>query len=509
MTDLKEDFYQKMRQGFKTTPDYVPTGIIDPAIIAMGQGEHKIILIQTTNKCGKTAGWVTMLRELMWVSDNKYFQLPIFQNWPYPKRIRIAATSQNVMESGPIWEEINKWWPSRYTKSKQGKLHFSYIETDNGWQIDIMTFDQDPSQFEGPIIGLWVMDEPGKAWMIGAMNSRMSKGGIGIPAFTPMKGAPAVIDTLDDLEAKGMRMVKITGTADENHIETGKPNRFGEKRGLLTTEELEDYKRSIPVYERDQRLEGKSMAKAGRIFPNFNRDAHVLNLSLSQMIPELKESDLYMVYDPHRKYYPYMSWWVCTPDERYICWNEWPDFSELGDFYDILRNTAICPYSDEQLATFIKILSGMEDSLNIRDYLIDPRFAKGTEGESGRQTGSIVMSFAKHGINFTLPPFELIEAQRTRISELLHYDTAFPPIGANAPRLYILKHCVNTIRAFERHYWEEGKEKEAEDYKDPIDCARYFLSHVTGFERKKQVAYDPKVDYEEFQGIVKPTDLSG
>jgi len=52
-----------------------------------------------------------------------------------------------------------------------------------------------------------------------------------------------------------------------------------------------------------------------------------------------------------------------------------------------------------------------------------------------------------------------------------------------------MPHCRNTIRSLERHFWIEGKEKEDETYKDPIDCLRYIFG---GMGEIRYIDHRPK-----------------
>ena len=206
INEIGRQIAQEVRAA--TAPEYVPTGIQDCCIVAIGEGKHKHFHVQMPNKVGKTTWWVNLVRHIALPHKNKYFDYPIFHNWPYPKAFGICGTKENLKDGGPIRKEILKWWPrARYEESKAGLHYFSYYKFDTGFEVKLYTSEMDQMQFEGPQFGMWIMDEPGKAWMIGAFNSRMDLGGIGITAFTPIKAGP-VIDAVEDME------VAVGGSGD-------------------------------------------------------------------------------------------------------------------------------------------------------------------------------------------------------------------------------------------------------------------------------------------------------
>jgi len=381
-----------------------------------------------------------------------------------------------------LWIEAKKWWPKgRYTTKNKGANYIKEIRTDTGWIGDILTQEQDSKQFEGPLVSLMWIDEPPKHWQLSAMNARMSEGGVLIISMTPLK-AGAVVDVIEDIEAEGTKVTWINGELKNNSITSGTPNSRGTKRGLLTDIALSNYEKSIPRNEKEERSKGKTSHKAGRLYsPPFGLDTHVISGKILDH-PDIKNWNTYMVLDPHRKAYPFMTWFAITPDEKVIVYNEWPNYAELGDFYDKIRPTVQLPneYDTSRLSQIIKISDGSSWGLPKPRRFIDPRFAKAEDNEWTKSTEGLVLEYARpeNGIDFELPPFELIQTQRDKLINLLHYDRTAPKGPGNTPDFLVLDHCVNIKRSLERHYWEDSKENET--YKDPIDTIRYFLAGIGG-----------------------------
>lgn len=475
---------------------YIPTGLQDDLIQAVGNvGPGSIIINdQICNKAGKTTAGANIFKHVIWPDDDVYFPDPVYKKWPFIdnsgkpiRRGRIAGTKENVKDSGPIFTEIEKWWPrGRYTYERGGHSYNKIIRTDTGWLIDVLSYEQRAKEWEGPLLSLIWCDEPMNPHILGAAMSRFGNGGIMLITETPFEAGP-MLDALDDLKARGGRVINLTGTIYENDKDTGKPNRKGTRKGLMTKVQAEEYISGIPLDEREARIMGTGSHKSGKVFKSFSEAIHLKALDFGEKY--FRESDAYMVMDPHEKYYPFMQWWLVTADELAICWNEWPTFETLGGFYDEMRTKAICNYTPEQLANVIKVLDSGQYGIRMVRRFIDPRFAKGTESSWTKETQGIITEFARWGVRFDLPPFEPIRTQRLRIQEFLHYDTMQPLTIFNRPRFYIMPHCRNTIRSFSRHYWEEGKEVESEDYKDPIDCARYFFA---GLGELKYKGKDPE-----------------
>ncbi|CAK0764248.1 hypothetical protein CCP3SC15_300006 [Gammaproteobacteria bacterium] len=457
-------------------PVYEPTGLQEDIIIPFGSGKYQIVLAICANKVGKSCTAINILKNIFWENDPKWFNYPLFNSWPFPKRGRITATTKNAAEDGPIYTEILRWWPKgRYTATKAGKHYYSQISTDTGFSGDILTYEQGKDQLEGPLCGWTLSDEPVPASWVGGIMSRFSLGGVWIIAATPIE-CGVFLDTLGDLKEKGMRIHTVSANIFENSITKGKPNHLKTKRGLMTEEQIKDYVAGIPLDERDARIYGKPSNKSGKIYPMFNLAVHVKDFDLTGSYA--KRWNCYCAMDPHRKYYPAIQWWAVTPDEKYIVYNEWPTKEHLGAYYDEVRDSRICNFTPDQIAEFIQIQDYAQIGLQMMGRCMDPRFALGNAGEFGNSTDSLQQVYLTHGLKFDIPPVEEISVQRDHIRTLLQYNEKAPVNQYNEPSIYIMPHCLNTIRAFDRIHWEEGKEKEAEDFKDFIDCARYFFAYL-------------------------------
>jgi hypothetical protein len=482
LVDSLSQFKDKLAEKIEilSSPGYEPTGLQEDIILNFGKGKHQIIVALHPNDVGKTTAGVNIFKNLIWPHDPQWFSFwdgkSIFRDREFPlKRFRIASEHNYLADTGAIQIEIGNWWPKgRYNWEKGGKPYPSQCVCDTGWSGDAMAYTQDRKTFESIKLDVLWTDEPPDPDLIGAMTSRFREADqmLWLITATPIKCGP-FLDVISDLKDKGTRVKYLTGTAYENSITTGKPNHLGTKRGMRSNESIEAKIATTPLDERDARCFGKSNSKAGRIYYDFDRNIHVKDFDLSS--DYAKSWNCFMSMDPHPKAFPFIQWWAKTPDKKEICYNEWPTVEFLqGNFYDEIRTSLVCNYDAEMIAKFIKIYDGTQFGLSMFKRFIDPRPARQSEHNYGKTNESLLMQYAKWGIDFECPPAQLIEVQRDEIRKGLKYDKQVPICDFNEPSTYYMPHCQNSIRMIDRHYWDEDSECEAERYKEGPDCHRFF-----------------------------------
>jgi hypothetical protein len=454
--------------------EYVPTGLQEDIILAVGCGQYQIIVAIDANKVGKTTAEMNISRQIIWPEENEYFRFwegeNIFKKWPFKtKRFRLTGTPTNLADNGAIQQALKQWWPKgRYTMDKAGKHFYSSFKTDSGWEGDALTYEQSPAEYEGPMLDLVLSDEPPKPALIGAINSRMAEGGIWLIGMTPIN-CGVFLDTLDDLIDKGKRIHIVTGSAYENDKETGKQNHNGTKRGLWTAEQIADYVAGIPPDEQDARVKGIASHKSGKIFPTYDEAIHWIGFDRNF----LSQCACYMSIDPHDSYYPFITWHAVTPNDCDVVYNEWPKFEDFGMYYDEARNSVKFTKTPEELAQIILANDLRLAGAEILARAIDPRFHS--------KNLNYIVKLQELGVTgWQIPDCEQIAIQRTNLQSHLNYDKRIQIVGVNTPRQYVAKECRNVNRALSRHYWVDGKDEEAEDYKDPIDCIRYRYNLTDG-----------------------------
>ena len=485
----------KSRVEQYSRPRFVPTGVGERIIQAIGRPfteghKMKIINVQGPNKNGKTTSMIAGLANIIWEPQKTYFNFGLYKNFniinsetgEQIKRIRIISTAKHLVDSGSIPEEINKWWPrSRYTVSRAGQDWNSIYKSDSGWTVEALTFDQKSLSFEGQMGCITVIDEPlYTTHLMGAIMSRLMFGGMLILTQTPIGAGPMLSVISDIVEAwpKEYRdldyIEPLKGiTMYDNDREKGIPNSLNERRGLMTTDEINTYALGIPEDEKPARLYGLCQERDGLIYSNFDKAVHV-NHNITLEDPAFRSADCFCIVDPHEKRFPAIQWWALMPQNENgvrlkILYNEWPNYGTFSNnYYDTCTNKVF--HGDYmELANIIKAYDMTSFGYHVVYRTLDPRFM----GSPG-----IRQQMALAGLDFSELPRESIKTGRDMIQhDLSCYNQSQPINVFNQPNFYIMPHCKNSIRAFARHHWIEtktGKDKEGEKYKDFIDCARMF-----------------------------------
>lgn len=476
-SNIMDSFKSKMRAELKNIQQqnnkYIPTGLQEDIILAVGQGKYQIVVAIDANKVGKTTTIMNIARQIMDYDNNPHFNFwegeNIFKRWPHQtKKFRITGTPTNLKDNGPIQEELEKWWPAgKYTRKKDFKGYYSFF-TYGEWSGDAMTYEQSASEYEGPMLSLVISDEPPKSKLVGAINSRMAEGGVWIIGMTPIE-CGAFLDSLDDLIDNGKRVKIVSGSVYNNDIESGKPNHNNTKCGLWTKQQIEDYVAGIPLDERDARVYGIPNNKSGKIYKEFNIEDHVIDFDMNM----LSQCDCYMSIDPHRKFYPAIGWHAVTPNACVVTYNEWPKYDDLGAYYDEVRKIKHFDKNYTQLANIILANDySVQYGTKILARYPDPYYDDVEEFISKMMELGVV--------GWKTPEREKIEIQRANLQDLLCFNAALPKCGLNMPEYFIHRECTNVIRCLNRHHWEEKNEKEAEQYKDFVDMIRQLLAGVGG-----------------------------
>ena len=185
---------QKIRQKQNPHKYFIPNGKVATFIKMVGSDEHFINLFIAANGVGKTCALTNILAHIVFgFSGNKYFDLPLFNNFPYPKRGRVVSDPTTVTQV--IAPELKKWFPlGRYQTSKAGKNYEYNWQADTGFKFDLMTYEQSAKEFESATLGYALFDEPPPYSIFKATIARMRMGGIIIVAFTPLIGSAFFYD---------------------------------------------------------------------------------------------------------------------------------------------------------------------------------------------------------------------------------------------------------------------------------------------------------------------------
>lgn len=413
---------------------FEPNGKCEEYIKAVGEGNF-IVLFSAANGIGKTATSANIVAHLLWGTDseNEYFNLPMFKNFPYPKRGRIISDPTNVEKN--LIPTLRDWFPlGRYTTNKGNKKYDSIWKTDNGWEFDIMTYEQDPKEFESTTLGWAWFDEPPPQSIFVATVSRMRKGGIIFISETPLYAAwlyDHIIANPDkDLAGKGQR-VYIEADVEAACKQHG-------VRGHLEHAHIERMIAEYSEEEKQARIYGKFQHLIGLRFKQWNRQIHVVK-------PFDINPDDFLVYealDPHPR----------NPDAVV-----WLAVDRKGRRFVVDELYHKCTGGTPELAERIK---NKASQYRIATRVIDPS-ALIEDQHTGH---SLALLLSRQGLSY-LPATKLRNLADKKIEDAL----AFQKITANgieefirAPELYVFDTCQRTIFEIEHYRWDEWTGKQAE-----------------------------------------------
>jgi len=294
--DLKlEDLYSTLEQRMHKNPGdfFIPNSKAEDFIYKVGSGESFVSLFSGGNGTSKTATCVNILSHIIWgPGQNKWFEekgfdweypreglstqtghrpeikLPIYKDFPFVKSARIVSDPETVKDV--IVPEMRKWFPAgRWKSYKRKKDYESYWVTDNGWTIDIMTYEQDPKEFESATKGVCYFDEPPPHLIYNAIVSRMRKGGIIYIGATPLKGSAWMYDHIVCYTKADKHRVTVFADIEDNCIKHG-------VRGYLEHENIAKMIKEYDQDEQEARAHGRFKHLTGLVFKNFNPEIHVI-----------------------------------------------------------------------------------------------------------------------------------------------------------------------------------------------------------------------------------------
>ncbi len=425
---------------------YEPNGKCEEYIRRIGElnkdGRHNfIVLLSAANGVGKTCVSANVIAHILFgnESENPYFNYPIYKKFPFPKRGRIVSDPENLKTN--LIPTLKEWLPEgRYTSNKAGKQYDSRWKTDNGWEFDVMSYEQDAKEFESATLGWAWFDEPPPEAIFKATVSRMRKGGIIFISETPLYAAwlyDHIIANPDkDLDSKGQRIyieADVEAACKQHGI-----------RGHLEHEHIERMTAEYSEEEKQARIYGKFQHLVGLRFKTFSRPIHVIK----PFQINFKDYSVYEALDPHPR----------TPDTL-----NWLAVDRKGRKFIIDELWLKCQGGIEELAQRIKSKAGQ--------YRIERRIIDASAFIEDQHTNrSLAGTLSSLGLNY-------IQASkmRTMSDRRIEDALAFQKINMNdkeefikAPELYIFDTCPRTIYEFEHLRWDEwsGKTAENKDQKE-------------------------------------------
>ena len=237
---------------------------------------------------------------------------------------------------------------------------------------------------------------------------------------------------------------------------------------------------------------GKPKGSGGRVFPSFDREAHIREFD-AELIRD--KGRCFMAMDPHSHYYPFCTWIAIIPKNDRKNWPEdfykhiyaeWPTFDDLGGYYHDLRKKLYHKRSLKELAVQLLASDGSQYGFKVLKRFIDSRYAKGSGSWNwSTKTAGIVELFSKPengGLLFECPPEKVIDAQRQSMISDMVWNRNAPLSVYNEPSFSVDPSCRNVIKSLLNHRLEEGSEKESEKFKEASDTIRINYAGIHDFK---------------------------
>src|SRR3990167_5390463 len=427
---------------------YVPNGKAEQFINLVGSNECFINMFIAGNGVGKTAAGANIVTNILYGPQSSYFEKPLFQKFPYIKKGRIISDPTTIKEK--IIPELKKWFPGNeannipeafYETSKEGKNYESKIKTNNGWEIDLMSNEQDVKEFESVDLGFVWIDEPMAKDRFMASLARGRRGMIIFWTFTQLTYSAWIKEWLDTnigvlvqtVEAEMEDACKIHGV-----------------RGVFEHAHIKRIADSYPEDEKQARVFGKFGHLIGRVHKRFSRKIHVIK----PFKLDPRKYTTYMALDPHPRVPDHVMWVsVDKNGTKFIS-------AEL--------------LSDGLVRDLRERVLQIEDSHNLRieDRLIDPA---GYVDDQHREEKSVGSQLFDMGFNFIKGSKNLMAGIK-RTNDALDYETKegqmFRP-----PELFIFDTCPITIKQMEEYVWADYKGS-SKDEKQPMGRPKDINDHM-------------------------------
>lgn len=424
---------------------YEPTGKGEEFIQKFGSNENFIVLYSAANGVGKTATGATVLANMFWPTSNPFFKgLPLFDDFPYRQRGRIISDPTNLEKN--IIPELKFWFPDqdlgKYWTKKGNKTYESIWETDTGFFFDLMSYEQDPREFEGVTLGWAWFDEPPPQSIFKATVARMRRGGVIFITATPLAGSAYLYDMFATgdykVEHTNAEGVKVVYNRRIGYVEADIESACKE-HGVRGHLEHDDIMNIIAEYSEDEkqaRIYGKFQHLVGLVFKQWNRQVHVIEPF------DVNERDyaVYEMLDPHPRNPDAVTWVAIDSNgSKFV----------VDELYETVED-------DSELAHKIKKKA---QQYRIVKRIADPSaFNTNQHDNDGK---SLADKLADKGLVYEMGTKQRTAADR-RIGEALRYreNNGYMIV---APELYVFSDCKRTIFEKEHYQWDEWSGKTGEN----------------------------------------------
>jgi len=408
---------------------YIPNGKAEEFIKMVGANETFVSMFVAANGVGKSAAGANIVANILFGRQSKYFDLPLFRDWPYLKKGRIISDPTTIKEK--IIPELRKWFPvneadkipdANFQESKEGKNYVCKIETKDGWVIDIMSTEQAPKEFESADLGFVWIDEPIPQDRFMATLARGRMGMIVFWTMTPLFNAAWIKEWMD----KNVQ----TGLADYVEAEVEDNCKTHGVRGILDHTFIKRMADGMPEEEREARIFGRFGHLIGRVHKKFSRKVHVIK----PFRIDPRKYVTYVALDPHPR----------VPDHvLYMC------VDSNGTKYftsEIVHQGDIKLLHERLLEHEEKRFYRMETRI------IDPSAFNDDQHREQPSIGSQLFEMGQTWIKGSKD----LAAGIKRLNTALDYEIVQGRM-IKPPEIYIFDSCPVAIKQLEEYVWQEWK----------------------------------------------------
>lgn len=389
-----------------------------------------------------------------------------------PIRIFFGGKSFTMAHTEVTMKKFNELLPLEacgiMTDKQQGRSahRIRFPEDLGGSEIKLVSYEQDPEDFEGTTWHLALWDEPPpRHAFIGTSRGCMKHHAPQAFALTPLR-EPWLFEeiyaakrSVEVKRVEDLRKVTKKSYAIIDVDQNDSP--------YLTQETKDELNSKLDPEEIEARVHGKWKFLLGRVYKDFVEEKHVLDRGeWFEKNPNWKDYTLFMVVDPADRRPFAVAYGVVDPRGQITFIEEWPK----EDFHRIKQ-------WDNKTSEYVDIFGEIEARLGKPFFrLMDPRFGKQAKAGTGR---TLVEEFDGYEIYFDTRIDNEIESGHMVVREALRNGT-----------LFFLSNCRNLIGGMKNYTWDEYrhspdgknvKEKPMEMWKDFPDCVRYTLKYPVAF----------------------------
>lgn len=478
---LEADFYATKREE-NPLAFFVPNGAQEEFINAIGNSNDtaKRIFISTAgNGVGKSACAISILGNFIFGPQTMWFDKNLFTwKWKFPKKIWYL--SEHDAFQNKLSAEIRKWFPKdRYTFIKAGKKYESHLESDTGWTMDLMTYDQDVTQFEAADIGILLLDEPPPRNIYTAAITRMRMGGICLFVMTPLSHSAWVFDDLIENKEQQKYVQTFYADVENNCIQHG-------VRGRLSHSQIEFIASQYDEDEKEARLHGKPKHLSGKIYKQLHPSQHRHFLPAESFFQS--SNTIYCAMDIHDRRPPMIVWIAANTNGKMYVVDEYPNDPLIP--YHTIKSTNLTFNDFASIIVQRERANGWDPQRVIR--VMDPNYGRRQMQALGR---TIQEFFADAGLYFITDVNDDLFAGHGAVKNRLAIQ------HDQKPGLLIGDTCYNLWFQMTRYGIKENStrksetdglsERVAQKYKDGPDALRYGIMIAETPETVQEIKKEP------------------